>query len=211
MFKRLSGTLTNLTWPDNDVDFMTKKGEEVSWILSQWNEDCSGHRGSDVYPFGLMADEIDKDFKVSCFYFFSCLGYLAHLNLRIATLRRFKYKFGFAETSHFVLSRWKLCSGPLFSGTPHMYLYGLYAWNYDKLHVYIMRQRYTRWKCSTFRQVHADSRLACEDIPRVSLSAEGCTCAFECDYCAFHNAHPPEDCSICSIHCSLYCADQNMD
>lgn len=74
MFKRLSGTLTDLTWPDNDVDFITESGEEVSWILSQWDEDCSGHRGSDVYPFALMDDEINKDFKVSWFDFLLSWG-----------------------------------------------------------------------------------------------------------------------------------------
>lgn len=62
MFKRLTGTLTDLTWPDTDIKFHTSNGTTESWRLSLWEEDCNGHRGSDVFPFDLT--DAGSSFKV---------------------------------------------------------------------------------------------------------------------------------------------------
>lgn len=45
MFKRLTGTMTVITWPDHDVDDKN---------VSLYSDSCIGHRGSDVFPFGLL-------------------------------------------------------------------------------------------------------------------------------------------------------------
>lgn len=45
MFKRMAGTMMDLTWPDHDFD---------EKIVSVYSDSCIGHRGSDVFPFGLL-------------------------------------------------------------------------------------------------------------------------------------------------------------
>lgn len=58
MFKRLTGTVTDLTWPDEDVSYTdTTTGKTVTESLSLYDETCNGHRGKDVFPFGLASDE----------------------------------------------------------------------------------------------------------------------------------------------------------
>ena len=63
MFKRLTGTMTDLTWPDSDTTVVDPEtGETTSEILSLSGE-CKGHAGSDVFPFGYAMDAGDPGFK----------------------------------------------------------------------------------------------------------------------------------------------------
>lgn len=64
MFKRLTGTMTDLYWPDTDTSWVDDSGENITALLSFYDEDCDGHRGSDVFPFGLAADEGSGTFRV---------------------------------------------------------------------------------------------------------------------------------------------------
>lgn len=59
MFKRLTGTLTDLRWPDRDTTVVTPRGITRNEIVSLYNDQCVGHRGSDVFPFGLAGDLTD--------------------------------------------------------------------------------------------------------------------------------------------------------
>lgn len=64
MFKRLTGTLTDLSWPDSDVTVVDPEtGESTNEILNLFDESCNGHRGSDIFPFGLAMDAGDPGFK----------------------------------------------------------------------------------------------------------------------------------------------------
>lgn len=51
MFKRLTGTMTDLTWPDHDTITTTPGGDKRKNVLSNTSDRCAGHRGSDVFPF----------------------------------------------------------------------------------------------------------------------------------------------------------------
>lgn len=59
MYKRLTGTMTDLTWPDDDITYTTDSGETVVEFLNLGDDICNGHRGSDKFPFGLMAEEVE--------------------------------------------------------------------------------------------------------------------------------------------------------
>lgn len=64
MFKRLTGTMTDLTWPDEDITYTdTTTGETVVESLSLYSETCLGHRGKDVFPFGFASDAGSGSFK----------------------------------------------------------------------------------------------------------------------------------------------------
>lgn len=69
MFKRLTGTMTDLTWGDRDITVSTDdeggSGNSSTYVeaLSLFDESCNGHRGSDIYPFDLVTNE--TDFKAS--------------------------------------------------------------------------------------------------------------------------------------------------
>lgn len=58
MYKRLTGTMTDLSWPNADTSVNGKLE-----ILSLYSEDCQGHKGSDIFPFGLAMDKGDAGFK----------------------------------------------------------------------------------------------------------------------------------------------------
>lgn len=77
MFKRLTGTLTDLTWPDTDIKFHTSNGTTESWRLSLWEEDCNGHRGSDVFPFDLT--DAGSSFKVDIYMLFALFFFFQFL------------------------------------------------------------------------------------------------------------------------------------
>lgn len=58
MYAVLTGRVTDFTWPDENISYTDEDGSEVSETVSLYGEDCTGHRGSDVFPFGLLdADE----------------------------------------------------------------------------------------------------------------------------------------------------------
>lgn len=62
LFKRLTGTMTDLSWPDEDVSYVNSEGETVVESLSLYDETCNGHRGKDVFPFGLASDAGNEGF-----------------------------------------------------------------------------------------------------------------------------------------------------
>ena len=63
MFKRLTGTMTDLTWPDTDTYVLDEETGTTSLeVLSLYGDDCAGHRGMDVFPFGLAVDDGDPGF-----------------------------------------------------------------------------------------------------------------------------------------------------
>lgn len=59
MYTVLTGKMTDLSWPDNDITYMDSDGSMVSESLSLYGDTCAGHRGSDVFPFGLLAGDTD--------------------------------------------------------------------------------------------------------------------------------------------------------
>lgn len=65
-FSVLTDTVTDFTWPDSDVNITNSDGSIVKEILSASSQDdvCSGHAGSDVFPYGLLDNGIDDCFQV---------------------------------------------------------------------------------------------------------------------------------------------------
>lgn len=59
MFKRLTGTMTDLSWPDQDEVDITPAGTERLKPLSLYSDQCIGHRGSEVFPFGLLDNSVN--------------------------------------------------------------------------------------------------------------------------------------------------------
>lgn len=59
MFTVLTGQITDYTWPDTDISYTASDGTTVSESLSLYSESCVGHRGSDVFPFGLLENDED--------------------------------------------------------------------------------------------------------------------------------------------------------
>lgn len=63
MYAVLTGHVTDFTWPDENVSYTDENGDTVMETLSLYGEDCTGHRGSDVFPFGLL-DSDDDGFTI---------------------------------------------------------------------------------------------------------------------------------------------------
>lgn len=59
MFSVLTGHVTDFTWPDENISYTDENGDSVSEMISLYGEDCTGHRGSDVFPFGLLDTDTD--------------------------------------------------------------------------------------------------------------------------------------------------------
>lgn len=59
MYGALTGQVTDFTWPDSDVTYTDDDGATVVESVSLYGETCSGHRGSDVFPFGLLDSDTD--------------------------------------------------------------------------------------------------------------------------------------------------------
>ncbi|CAM9856817.1 unnamed protein product [Pylaiella littoralis] len=59
MYSVLTGHITDFTWPDEDISYTNTDGTTVSESISFYGDTCSGHRGSDVFPFGLLDTDID--------------------------------------------------------------------------------------------------------------------------------------------------------
>ena len=59
----LTDTLTDLSWPDEDVTITLPDGTSYTEPLSMYYQACNGHHGSHVYPFSLLASDVDG-FKV---------------------------------------------------------------------------------------------------------------------------------------------------
>lgn len=56
----LTGAVTDFTWPDTTVTFATPDGVSHTEALSDGGDSCIGHRGSDVFPFGLLEYDTDS-------------------------------------------------------------------------------------------------------------------------------------------------------
>lgn len=65
MYAVLTGQISDYSWPDGDITYTTPDGTTVSESISLYGDTCVGHRGSDVFPFGLLDDD-DDGFEVSC-------------------------------------------------------------------------------------------------------------------------------------------------
>ncbi|CAM9627145.1 unnamed protein product, partial [Pylaiella littoralis] len=59
MYSILTGHVTDFTWPDEDTTYTNTDDTTVSEFISFYGDTCSGHRGSDVFPFGLLDTDID--------------------------------------------------------------------------------------------------------------------------------------------------------
>lgn len=59
MYAVLTGQIKDYTWPDTDVTVTKPDGSTVSESISLYGETCVGHRGSDVFPFGLLDADTD--------------------------------------------------------------------------------------------------------------------------------------------------------
>ena len=56
-FSVLTGRITDFTWPDHDVTYHPDNIPSVEKELSIYGDSCVGHRGSDVFPFGILSDD----------------------------------------------------------------------------------------------------------------------------------------------------------
>lgn len=61
-FSLLTDTVTDLTWPDSDVTITYSDGTSSTEMLSISSQDdvCTGHAGSDVFPYGLLDNDHDN-------------------------------------------------------------------------------------------------------------------------------------------------------
>lgn len=63
MYAVLTGHVTDFTWPDENISYTDDDGSTVTETLSLYGESCTGHAGSDVFPFGLL-DSDDDGFTI---------------------------------------------------------------------------------------------------------------------------------------------------
>lgn len=63
MFSLLTGTITDLEWPDKDTEVVASDGTSYVIAVSLYSDKCVGHRGSDVFPFGILKHDT-ADFNV---------------------------------------------------------------------------------------------------------------------------------------------------
>lgn len=63
MFSVLTGRVTDFFWPESDVTYTASDGTTYSEVTSLYSDKCTGHRASDVFPFGLLSSDTD-DFTV---------------------------------------------------------------------------------------------------------------------------------------------------
>ena len=57
-FAVLTGQVTDFTWPDEDMNVTLPDGTIDTQYVSSY-EVCIGHRGSDVFPYGLLSSDVD--------------------------------------------------------------------------------------------------------------------------------------------------------
>lgn len=63
MFTLLTGKVTDFSWPDDDTQVTASDGSTYERVISIYSDSCVGHRGSDVFPYGLL-DGDETDFAV---------------------------------------------------------------------------------------------------------------------------------------------------
>ena len=62
-FSVMTGTLTDFRWWDEDVTITRPDGTTFTDYLSSYYEECNGHHGSHIFPYGLLGSDVDG-FKV---------------------------------------------------------------------------------------------------------------------------------------------------
>lgn len=63
MYTMLTGKVEDMTWNDSDVTITASDGTTYTESVSAYSDSCVGHRGSDVFPFGLLKNDV-AEFKV---------------------------------------------------------------------------------------------------------------------------------------------------
>ena len=56
-FSVLTGRVADFTWPDDDITYHGPDHTPVEKSLSVYSDRCEGHRGSDVFPFGILLSD----------------------------------------------------------------------------------------------------------------------------------------------------------
>eukprot|EP00903_Cladosiphon_okamuranus_P011690 g10995.t1 len=62
VFKLLAGTFTDYSWPDEAGSWVGMDGTEYDVEISTRSDTCVGHRGSDIFPYGILTDFITPQF-----------------------------------------------------------------------------------------------------------------------------------------------------
>ena len=57
MFSVLTGRITDFKWADSDIEITDSDGTTYTESISLYTDSCVGHRGSDVFPFGLLSSD----------------------------------------------------------------------------------------------------------------------------------------------------------
>lgn len=63
MFSVLTESVKDFSWPDEEITTTLSDGTSYTKKLSVFPNDCVGHAGQDVFPFGLVDNDVD-DFRV---------------------------------------------------------------------------------------------------------------------------------------------------
>lgn len=58
-FSVLTGQVDDFAWWDEDTEVTLPDGSTYIQSISMDGTECSGHRASDVFPYGLLASDID--------------------------------------------------------------------------------------------------------------------------------------------------------
>ena len=58
-FSVLTGQVDDFTWGDEDVEVTLPDGTTYTQYISMDGTECSGHHGSDIFPYGLLSSDID--------------------------------------------------------------------------------------------------------------------------------------------------------
>lgn len=58
-FAILTDSVQDMNWPDIDLTITLPDGSHSTHFISSYYEDCFGHRGSDVFPYGLLDSDVD--------------------------------------------------------------------------------------------------------------------------------------------------------
>lgn len=59
-FSVLTGTVKDMNWPDNDLSITLPDGVQYTQRVSSYYDTCEGHRGSDIFPYGLLDTDVDE-------------------------------------------------------------------------------------------------------------------------------------------------------
>ncbi|CAM9954015.1 unnamed protein product, partial [Sphacelaria rigidula] len=64
MYSLLTGNVQDMHWADANMVMATQDNEVYEELISAYGETCMGHRGFDVFPFGLLENDTN-DFKLN--------------------------------------------------------------------------------------------------------------------------------------------------